>query len=105
MMLGQLSLLEWFEIYHDRIKVKNIYHTKNEVLFSNVQEIKEVTIFLTQKGTPKPFYIFYDGRKENKNVVGSWQPYNKKKCNLQIYKTPELEDYIKKRFDSMVVLK
>ncbi len=100
--LGLLSHIEWFEIYDDRIVAKNIFHTKNNVFFCNVQEVKEVTINVTNHDTER-FYIFYDGRKDYKDIFGEMEPYNRRKYNLLIHKTPELEEFLTKRFDIEII--
>ena len=87
--------LEWFHIYEDRIEVKYIFGKKNIVYFDKVVFVQELKINLTTRGrTEKNFYIFNDGRKNNSNFFDLNSCYNKKKFNLRIYKTDELENYV-----------
>ena len=86
--------LEWYYIYDDHIEVRNIYGKKNSVFFNNVSSVEEIEINLTTRGMKKAFYIFNDGRKNNRNVYNINSCYNNKKFNLRIYKTNELENYI-----------
>ena len=96
--LGSLVLgldsQERFNVYTDRIEVKSVFRRKNVVYYKEVEYIEEVEILLTSRGMPKQFYIFHDGRKDNGNLLDLNSCYNKKKYNLRIYKTPELENYI-----------
>ena len=86
--------LEWYYIYDDHIEVRNIYGKKNSVFFNNVSSVEEIEINLTTRGMKKVFYIFNDGRKNNRNIYNINSCYNNKKFNLRIYKTNELENYI-----------
>ncbi len=86
--------MEWFCIYEDRIEVRNLFRVKNVVYYDRVKFVEEVTINLTSRGMEKQFYIFNDGRKNNNSLLDLNSCYNRKKYNLRIYKTPELEDYI-----------
>lgn len=86
--------LEWFCIYNDRIEAKSIFGTKNVVYYNKVLLVEEMNINLTNRGMEKAFYIFNDGRKNNNNFLGVNSCYNKKRFNLRIYKTPELEKFI-----------
>ena len=87
--------LEWFHIYEDRIEVRYILGKKNIVYFDKVVFVQELKISLTSRGlSEKDFYIFNDGRKNNSNFLDLNSCYNKKKFNLRIYKTDELENYV-----------
>ena len=92
--LGGLTNLEWFNIYEDRIEARYLFGIKNIVYFDNVLDVQQVKINLTTRGMEKEFYIFNDGRKNNKSIANIKSCYNKKKFNLIIYKTPELEKLI-----------
>ena len=92
--LGGLTNLEWFNIYEDRIEARYIFGIKNIVYFDNVLDVQQVKINLTTRGMKKEFYILNDGRKNNKNFANINSCYNKKKFNLRIYKTSELENFI-----------
>ena len=92
--LGGLTNLEWFYIYDDRIEARYIFGIKNIVYFDNVLNVQQTEINLTTRGMEKEFYIFNDGRKNNKNFANINSCYNKKKFNLIIYKTSELENFI-----------
>ena len=94
MILIGFKYLEWYCIYDDHIEVRNIYGKKNSVFFNNVSCVEEIEINLTARGMEKVFYIFNDGRKNNRNIFNINSCYNNKKFNLRIYKTNELENYI-----------
>ena len=94
MILIGFKYLEWYYIYDDHIEVRNIYGKKNSVFFNNVSSVEEIEINLTARGMEKVFYIFNDGRKNNRNIFNINSCYNNKKFNLRIYKTNELENYI-----------
>lgn len=94
MILIGFKYLEWYYIYDDHIEVRNIYGKKNSVFFNNVSSVEEIEINLTTRGMEKVFYIFNDGRKNNRNIFNINSCYNNKKFNLRIYKTNELENYI-----------
>ena len=91
-----LDTQERFYIYEDRIEVKSILRRKNVVYYREVEYIEETEILMTTRGMPKKFYVFHDGRRNNEDLLDSNSCYNKKKYNLRIYKTQELEDYITK---------
>ena len=93
LLLG-LTNLEWFYIYEDRIEARYIFGVKNVVYFDDVLDVQQVKINLTTRGMEKEFYIFNDGRKNNKSFFNINSCYNKKEFNLRIYKTPELENII-----------
>ena len=94
MILIGFKYLEWYCIYDDHIEVRNIYGKKNSVFFNNVSCVEEIEINLTARGMEKVFYIFNDGRKNNRNIFNINSCYNNRKFNLRIYKTNELENYI-----------
>lgn len=89
-----LNNLEWFHIYEDKIEARCIFGVKNVVYFKDVLFVQELKINLTARGTPKDFLIFNDGRKNNNSFFDLNSCYNKKKYNLRIYKTPEIENYV-----------
>ena len=89
-----LTNFEWFNIYEDRIEVRYIFGLKNTVYFDDVLNVQQVKINLTTRGMEKEFYIFNDGRKNTKCIANINSCYNKKKFNLRIYKTIELEKFI-----------
>ena len=93
-LLLSLTQLEWFLIYTDRIEAKGILGVKNTVYWEDVLFVEKTKIPLTSRGMYKNFFIFHDGRKNNGNMFNSDSCYNKKKYNLRIYTTPELEEYI-----------
>ena len=95
-LLLSLSQLEWYLVYSDRIEVKGIFSIKNTVYFEKVLFVERTEIPLTNRGMHTPFFIFNDGRKNNGNILDSNSCYNRKKYNLRIYITPELEEYITK---------
>ena len=95
MILVGFKYLEWYCIYDDHIEARNIYGVINTVYFYNVLYIEKVTVNLTTRGMEKIFYIFNDGRKNNNNLLNINSCYNNKKFNFKIYKTDELENYIK----------
>ena len=96
LIFGQLHECEWHCVYDDRIETRCIYGIKNTVHFENVLLIEELPISITTRGKDYAFYIFNDGRKNNGNFLDCNSCYNRKKYNLRIYKTPELEEFIKK---------
>lgn len=89
-----MTFLEWFEVYEYKIVVKCPLKTKNTVYFSNVKQIRIKKIFYSL-GMYKYFYIFDDGRK----FQDAHHPWNSKKCNLKIYITEQLEEFIKTKKD------
>ena len=89
-----LNNLEWFHIYEDRIEARCVFGIKNIVYFKNVLLVEELKINLTARGTPKDFYIFNDGRKNNNSLFDLNSCYNNKKLNLSIYKTAEIENFV-----------
>ena len=90
-----LRCLEQYLVYEDRIEVICPLGKKNTVLFKEVKSIEELEISLTTRSVNKAFYIFDDGRKNTKNTFRANSCYNSKKYNLRIYKTEELESFIK----------
>ena len=90
-----LRYLEYYCVYADHIEVRNVYGIVNSVYFSNVLFVEEVEINLIKRGMERTFYIFNDGRRNNNNIFDINSCYNNKKNNLRIYKTQELENYIK----------
>ena len=104
MLLIGFKNIERFCIYDDHIDVRTIYGIKNSVYYDNVSFVEEVGISLTARGTKKTFYIFNDGRKNNRNAFDLNSCYNKKRYNLRIYKTKELESFIKNTLKIVVVI-
>ncbi len=94
LLLFGLVNLEWFYIYEDRIEARYIFGIKNIVYFDNVLYVQKMKINLTVRGMEKEFYIFNDGRNNNKNIFNINSCYNKKKFNFRIYRTTELDNYI-----------
>ena len=66
---------------------------KNTVYFKDVLYVEELKISVARYKT-RLFYIFYDGRRNNRSLFDINSCYNKKKFNFRIYKTEQLEDYI-----------
>ena len=93
-LLFGLINLEWFNIYDDRIEARYIFGVKNTVYFDDVLDVQQVKINLTTRGMEKIFYIFNDGRKNNKSIANINSCYNKKNFNLRIYKTSKLENFV-----------
>ena len=93
--LSDLQDWEWHCVYGDRIETRCIYGIKNTVYFASVLHIEELPIRITPRGNDYVFYMLNDGRKNNGNVLDFNSCYNRKKYNLRIYKTPELEEFIK----------
>lgn len=94
-LLWDFWYLEWYYVYEDHIEVRTIYGIKNIVYYSNVLFVEEKVIYLTMHGyLQETFYIFNDGRKKDRKTFGIGRYYNRKKYNLRIYKTKELENYI-----------
>ena len=94
---------EKFEIYEDKIIVRNALRIRNVTLLKNVKFVEEGKLPLVKGGGPENFvdyYVLNDGRKnkrpgwQHRNVV-----LNKKKYNLRIYKTEELEAFLRERFE------
>jgi hypothetical protein len=104
MLLIGFNNLEYFCIYDDHIDVRTIYGIKNSVYYDNVLFVEEAGISLTTRGPKKTFYIFNDGRKNNGNAFDLNSCYNKKRYNLRIYKTKELESFIKNTLKIAVVI-
>ena len=87
---------EWFYIFDDRIEARYLLGVKNQVFFSDVLSIEEAVIYLTVHGNnKKQFYFFNDGRKNNNHFLDQNTSRNQKKYNLRIYKTPQLEEFVK----------
>jgi hypothetical protein len=97
--LGEIGNLEWYCVYKEKIEARNIYGIKNVVYFDKVEFVEEVSLVLIRGGDEKSFYIFNDGRKSNSNILGVKSYLNRKKYNLIVYKTNELEVFLKKRFN------
>ena len=93
LLLIPLRDMEWYYVYKDRIEVRNVFGLRNTVYFKQVSFVEETDIMISMGG-PKTFYIFNDGRKNNRNIYNINSCYNNKKFNLRIYKTNELENYI-----------
>ena len=93
-LLIQLRDMEWYCIYKDRIEARNVFGLRNTVYFKQVSFVEETDIMISMGG-PKTFYIFNDGRKNTRNLFGIYPFYNNKKINLRIYKTKEIEKFIK----------
>ena len=92
-----LSYLEWFHIYHDRIEARGVWGKKNVVYFEKVTSVEETMIKLTARGTCRPFYIFHDGRVNNKSILDLNSCYNKKRFTFRIHKTPKIESFLKSK--------
>lgn len=90
-----LKNFEWYFIYDDRIEVRCIFGIKNVVFYDKILSIEEVRINLITRGMKKIFYIFNDGRKNNNNIWDVNSCYNNRMLNLRIYKTSQLENYLK----------
>jgi len=96
MVMGQLDLfrqMQWYEIYIDKIVVKNIYGKVNEVYFSAVKEIQEKRIATFTRDSGKKYYIFLDGR-----PLRRWYEFltcdNHKKTCVRVLVTDELKKFI-----------
>ena len=94
MLFLSLRNLEWYHVYDDRIEVKCLFGEKNKVFYSDIIYVEEIDINLTSRGMVRQFYIFNDGRKNNNNIFDINSCYNKKRFNLRIYKTAELQNYV-----------
>lgn len=92
-LLLSLNELEWYDVYEDRIEAKCIFGRKNIVYYREVQFVELVMIMIT-RGIQTPFYIFNDGRKNNSSILDINSPGNKKKFNLRIHYSPEMENHI-----------
>ena len=86
---------EWHCVYDDKIETRCIYGIKNIVFYDKILFIEEALIPITTRGGHTRFYILNDGRKNNNSFFDINSCYNRKKFNLRIYKTPELEEFIK----------
>lgn len=92
-LLLSLNELEWYDVYEDRIEAKCIFGRKNVVYYHEVQFV-ELAMIGIARGIQKPFYIFNDGRKNNSSILDINSPSNKKKFNLRIHYSPEMENHI-----------
>ena len=101
-LLIQLRDMEWYCIYKDRIEARNVFGLRNTVYYKEVSFVEEVDISVSI-GKQKTYYIFNDGRKNTRNLLGIYPFYNNKKINLRIYKTKKLESYIKKNLRFKIV--
>lgn len=93
LILMGLNCLEWYDVYEDRIEAKCIFGRKNVVYYHEVQFV-ELAMIGIARGIQKPFYIFNDGRKNNSSILDINSPSNKKKFNLRIHYSPEMENHI-----------
>jgi hypothetical protein len=93
LILMGLNCLEWYDVYEDRIEAKCIWGRKNIVYYHEVQFV-ELAMIGIARGIQKPFYIFNDGRKNNSSILDINTPGNKKKFNLRIHYSPEMENHI-----------
>ena len=93
LILMGLNCLEWYDVYEDRIEAKCIWGRKNIVYYHEVQFV-ELAMIGIARGIQKPFYIFNDGRKNNSSILDINSPSNKKKFNLRIHYSPEMENHI-----------
>ena len=94
--------MEWFEIYEDKIIVRNnALRIKNMVLFKNVKFVEEGKLNLLNNAPELvDYYILNDGRKNKRPGWPHKNEFrNRKKYNLRIYKTDELETFLKERFE------
>ena len=94
--------MEWFEIYEDKIIVKNnAQRIKNIVIFENVKFVEEGKLNLLNNAPELvDYYILNDGRKNKRPGMHDRNEFlNKKKYNFRIYKTEELEAFLKERFE------
>ena len=94
--------MEWIEIYEDKIIVKNnAQRIKNMVLLENVKFVEEGKLNLLNNAPELvDYYILNDGRKNKRPGWPHRNEFrNKKKYNFRIYKTEELEAFLKERFE------
>lgn len=102
--LCSISILEWYYIYDDRIEARGINGIINVVYFEDVIYVEEIKLH-DRSNNYRQFYQFNDGRKNNNNPMYIYNlPLNKRKYNLRIYKTKELEEFLKNK-NSLKVLK
>lgn len=100
LLICPFAQLEWFLIFEDRIEARGIFGIKNTVYFSKVLYIEELGISYIKNSPKRPFYMFNDGRKNNNSFLGVNNWYNKKKFNLRIPITDELENFVKTHLSS-----
>ena len=93
LILMGLNCLEWYDVYEDRIEAKCIWGRKNIVYYREVQFV-ELAMIGIARGIQKPFYIFNDGRKNNNSILDINSCYNKKRFNLRVYATQEMQNHI-----------
>lgn len=93
LILMGLNCLEWYDVYEDRIEAKCIWGRKNIVYYHEVQFVELVMIGIA-RGMEKPFYVFNDGRKNNNSILDINSCYNKKRFNLRVYATQEMQNHI-----------
>ena len=99
--LGWYGILEVFrgkgygrKIFNFAKEQALLLNFKNLRLYTDEEDNFIATKLYEKLGMEKEFYILNDGRKNNKNFANINSCYNKKKFNLRIYKTPELEKFI-----------
>ncbi len=90
---SNLDMIEWFFIYDDKIEVRGIFGIKNTVYLRDIKYVEDIYFYFC-RSTFKHLYIFDDGREEKINRK-KWT--NKKKRSFRIYKTPELENFLKEK--------
>ena len=90
---------EKFEIYEDKIIVRNTLRIMNRVLLENVKFVEEGKLLLA-RASAVDYYILNDGRKNKRPGRHHQNDFqNRKKYNFRIYKTDELEIFLKERFE------
>lgn len=89
--------MEKYEIYEDKIIVKNfLKKTKNVVYFNNVIKIIECDLMVTARGGLIKCYIFYDKRPIKTFFHGTIID-NHKKISVRVPITTELKNFIEKK--------
>ena len=96
--------MEWYCVHKDRIEARCVFGIRNIVYYDKVLFVEERKISVS-KGCYKQFYIFNDGRKNNRTNSDYNDHFNRKKYNLRIYKTERLEDFITNELKLEIIVK
>lgn len=88
--------IQWYEVYKDKIIIKNIYGKVNEINFENVQKIYKIDLPIFTRIEYKSCYVFLDGR-PLKNFLHPLSIDNHKKFCVRVWITDELRELIESK--------
>ncbi len=99
MILIQLEFfqqIQWYEVYDDKIVIKNIYGKVSEVKFEDVKKIYEINLPIFTSIELKSYYVFLDGR-PLKSFLHPLNIDNHKKFCVRVWITDELKKLIENK--------